>query len=123
MRPSFTDDDEDDDESFSSRRLGYGSEEEEHGGARRSPKEGEYDRSEDYDEEALDPEADLDDDGELSEYEKKRGSAIKKAMRGEKDENNEDIKMSPQQMNQWMYNQRTSRMQNNLKQNERWGNY
>jgi len=123
MRPSFTDDDEDDDESFSSRRLGYGSEEEEHGGARRSPEEGEYDRLEDYDEEALDPEADLDDDGELSEYEKKRGSAIKKAMRGKKDENNEDIKMSPQQMNQWMYNQRTSRMQNNLKQNERWGNY
>jgi predicted amino acid-binding ACT domain protein len=54
---------------------------------------------------------------------KKRGSAIKKAMKGKKDENNEDIKMSPQQMNQWMYNQRTSRMQNNLKQNERWSNY
>lgn len=123
MRPSFTDDDEDDDESFSSRRLGYGSEEEEHGGARRSPKEGEYDRSEDHDEDAYSDEADLDDDGELSEYEKKRGSAIKKAMKDKKDENNEDIKMSPQQMNQWMYNQRTSRMQNNLKQNERWGNY
>ena len=98
-------------------------EEEEHGGARRSPEEGEYDRSEDYDEDAYSDEADLDDDGELSEYEKKRGSAIKKAMKGKKDENNEDIKMSPQQMNQWMYNQRTSRMQNNLKQNERWSNY
>lgn len=123
MRPSFTDDDEDDDESFSSRRLGYGSEEEEHGGARRSPEEGEYDRSGDHDEDAYSDEADLDDDGELSEYEKKRGSAIKKAMKDKKDENNEDIKMSPQQMNQWMYNQRTSRMQNNLKQNERWSNY
>jgi hypothetical protein len=121
-RPSFTGDDEDygGDSDYTPR---WAREEEEHEGARRSPEEGEYDRSEDYDEDAYDDEADLDDDGELSEYEKKRGSAIKKAMKREKEENNEDIKMSPQQMNQWMYNQRASRMQNNLRQNERWGNY
>lgn len=121
-RPSFTGDDEDygGDSDYTPR---WAREEEEHEGARRSPEEGEYDRSEDYDEDAYNDESDLDDDGELSEYEKKRGGAIKKAMKRGKEENNEDIKMSPQQMNQWMYNQRTSRMQNNLRQNERWGNY
>lgn len=121
-RPSFTGDDEDygGDSDYTPR---WAREEEEHEGARRSPEEGEYDRSEDYDEDAYNDESDLDDDGELSEYEKKRGGAIKKAMKRGKEENNEDIKMSPQQMNQWMYNQRNSRMQNNLRQNERWGNY
>jgi hypothetical protein len=128
-RPSFTGDDDEDygDESFSRGRLGYGPDEgEEHEGARRSPEEGEYDRSEDYDEDAYNDESDLDDDGKLSEYEKKRGSAIKRAMGNKKDkkeENNENIKMSPQQMNQWMNMQRSHRMQNNLRQNERWGNY
>jgi hypothetical protein len=97
-------------------------EEEEHEGARMDPREGKYDRSEDYDEDAYNDEADLDDSGPpLSKYEKARKKAIDNNK--EKEENNEDIKMSPQQMNQWMYNQRTSRMQNNLKQNERWGNY
>jgi hypothetical protein len=122
-RPSFTGDDEDygGDSDYTPR---WAREEEEHEGARRSPEEG--DHGLDYDKEAYNDESDLDDDGELSEYEKKRGSAIKRAMGNKKDkkeENNENIKMSPQQMNQWMYNQRTSRMQNNLRQNERWGNY
>ena len=121
-RPSFMGDDEDYG-GESDYTPNWAREDDEHEGARRSPEEGEYDRSEDYDEDAYNDEADLDDDGELSEYEKKRGGAIKKAMKKDKEENNEDIKMSPQQMNQWMYNQRNSRMQNNLRQNERWGNY
>ena len=117
-RPSFMGDDED--YGGDSDYTPYWAQEaEEHEGARRSPEEGEYDL--DYDKDAYNDESDLDDDGELSEYEK---SAIKKAMKkGGTGENNEDIKMSPQQMNQWMYNQRNSRMQNNLRQNERWGNY
>lgn len=120
-RPSFAGDDEDfgGDGDYT---PSWAREDEEHEGARRSPEEGEYDQPEDYDEEAYSDEADLDDDGELSEYEKKRRDAINKSMKKE-DENNEEYKMSPQQINQWMYMQRATRMQNNLRQNERWGNY
>jgi len=121
--------DEDDDEGYDDyegRPLkGYkpkwaNEENEDHPGSRKSPEEGEYDL--DYDKEAFDK-ADLDDNKKLSEYERKRSQAINKAMKNEKEENNENIKMSPQQMNQWMYMQRAQRMQNNLRQNERWGNY
>jgi hypothetical protein len=122
--------DEDDDEGYDDyegRPLkGYkpkwaNEENEDHPGSRRSPEEGEYDDLY-YDKEAFNK-ADLNDDEELSKYERKRSQAINKAMKKKKEKNNENIKMSPQQMNQWMYMQRAQRMQNNLRQNEKWGNY
>lgn len=36
------------------------------------------------------------------------------------EENNEDLKMSPQQIDQWMAQQRIARMQNNMRHDERW---
>ena len=103
----------DDDESFSSRRLGYGAEDEEEDWEREGRRHAASFRP-DY--------PDIDEDRNKEES---MESALKQkeGKKKEREENNEDIKMSPQQMNQWMYNQRTSRMQNNLKQNERWSNY
>lgn len=71
------------------------------------------------DEEVDAEQADLNDDGELSEYEKKRGEAIAKAMeksgqKNDSDENEEDeqIALSPNQVNQYMVNQYRNRQQN-----------
>jgi hypothetical protein len=59
--------------------------------------------------------ADLDDDGEVSEYERKRGEAIAKAMQrsGEKEEEeDEEVAMSPQAIQQHLINQYRQKMQN-----------
>lgn len=65
-----------------------------------------------YSDEEIDAEkADLDDDGEVSEYERKRGEAIAKAMQksGEEDE---EVAMSPQAIQQHLINQYRQKMQN-----------
>lgn len=87
-----------------------------HCGGKGTSKLSKYPEDEEYNKKS-----DLNKDGRISGYEQARGRAISRAMK--KDENNEEYKMSPQQINQWMYMQRASRMQNNLRQNERWGNY
>ena len=69
-----------------------------------------------YSDEEIDTEkADLDDDGEVSEYERKRGEAIAKAMQksGEKEEEeDEEVAMSPQAIQQHLINQYRQKMQN-----------
>lgn len=69
-----------------------------------------------YSDEEIDAEkADLDDDGEVSEYERKRGEAIAKAMQksGEKEEEeDEEVAMSPQAIQQHLINQYRQKMQN-----------
>ena len=69
-----------------------------------------------YSDEEIDTEkADLDDDGEVSEYERKRGEAIAKAMQrpGEKkEEEDEEVAMSPQAIQQHLINQYRQQMQN-----------
>ena len=74
-----------------------------------------------YSDEEIDTEkADLDDDGELSEYEKKRGQAIADAMEKskQKDDSDEDeleedeqIALSPEQINQMMINKYRQNLQ------------
>lgn len=81
-----------------------------------------------YSDEEIDAEkADLDDDGEVSEYERKRGEAIAAAMKKEKeragqahsravadhyeDEEDEEVAMSPQAIQQHLINQYRQKMQ------------
>ncbi len=81
-----------------------------------------------YSDEEIDTEkSDLDKDGEISEYERKRGLAIAKAMKKEQkragqahsravadhyeDEEDEQVAMSPQQINQHMINQYRQNLQ------------
>ena len=81
-----------------------------------------------YSDEEIDTEkSDLDKDGEISEYERKRGEAIAKAMKKEQkragqahsraiadhyeDEEDEEVAMSPQQINQHMINQYRQNLQ------------
>jgi hypothetical protein len=114
-RPSFTGDDDEDygDESLSRGRLGYEDEEEDW---EREGRRHEASFRPDY--------PDIDDDGDEEEpMEDALKHKEKKKEKKKGEENNENIKMSPQQMNQWMNMQRAQRMQNNLRQNERWGNY